>query len=182
MYRMFGAPSGAFGGRYGVQSGTESRMSRRMFALVSLVTDVLLGGWSTVADVAVTLTIASPGGSLRHPIRMIDQTGRRDAVGRCARSASRWVRHPQRSCDAATRRVARGSPRGRGRATRGRRHEGSHTDGDARLHAPDRVGTGPAGVDPGARRPGWPDHCDHERAGDGSNPAPRPGGRAVPLL
>ena len=42
MYRTFGAPSGAFGGRYGVQSGTESRMSRLIFALGPLATVVLL--------------------------------------------------------------------------------------------------------------------------------------------
>ncbi len=43
MKRTFGAPSGAFGGRYGVQSGTESRMSRLILALAPLVTVVLLG-------------------------------------------------------------------------------------------------------------------------------------------
>src|SRR5947208_2842642 len=38
MYRTFGAPSGAFGGRYGVQSGTESRMSRAILPLCPFVT------------------------------------------------------------------------------------------------------------------------------------------------
>ena len=38
MYRTFGAPSGAFGGRYGVQSATESRMSSAILPLRPCVT------------------------------------------------------------------------------------------------------------------------------------------------